>query len=52
MRVVRVNGQFDRVIWQAHNHHFFTIKGDFSSRTAAAEAIPRGPIHQSIDAFS
>lgn len=51
-REVREGGKLDRIVWYAHNRHFFTVKGEWSTRTAAANAIPTGAIHQDVSAFS
>lgn len=51
-RTIRLNGEIDREMWFAYNKHFFAIKGEFPTRSAAAEAIPKGAIHQDVGAIS
>lgn len=49
---VRINGVLDRVVWSAMNIHCTDVPGEFRTRSDAAKALPRGPIHQPIEAFS
>lgn len=51
-KTLRTKGKFVREIWKAHDVNFFGVKGQFNTRTEAAEAIPTGPIHRTVDEFS
>lgn len=48
---VKTNGEAG-LIWTAHNLNFFTLPGQYATRSEAAAAIPRGPVHQPVHAFS